>query len=266
MKKPSLSFFVKAIVVNALIGLGFFIKTSAVLAENPKSDSYIIQFGNFNMGAGKYDDPSNAYNVSYTLGQTAAGPYGTYAEGEDSYYFIGAGFQYIYQIGEFAFSISDINIDLGQLVPGAHNTDTNTITISTRGGGGYSIYAYEQYPLSHIGGTDYIPNTTCDTGYTCTTSAAKPWLTETIPGFGFNANGDNVSTDFTTTNPICLTNTDCFRPFANAAASQPMQVIMSSTAIADEESATITYKAGVAGDRAAGRYETNIVFVAVPGY
>ncbi len=234
-------------------------------AQPMKSDSYLIQFGNFNMGAGQFN-PGDSYNISYTLGQIAAGPYGDYGAEEESYYFIGAGFQYIYQIGNFNFTISDTNINLGTLTPGVHNTGSNYITINTRGAGGYTIYTYEQYPLTHQGGLNFIEDTTCDVGYTCYPDQAQPWQTESTPGFGYNVSGDNVETDLTTSNPNCLTDTYCFRPFANAAEGASMQPIMSSDAIANNERGDIIYKAGIEGGQAAGRYETGIVFVAVPGY
>jgi len=254
-------FFCLAIFVS-LIAL---FRPQLIKAERLTSDSYIIQFANFNMGAGKFD-PGTLYNVSYTLGQTAAGPYGKFGEGEESYYFIGAGFQYIYQIGEFKFTISDIDIDLGTLTPGAHNTGNNTLTISTRGAGGYTIYTYEQHPLTHRGGLDFIPDTECDVGYTCDPENAKPWLMENVEGFGFNAAGDSVAEDFTSANPVCITDTECFRPFADVSGGGVMKPIMGSDNIARAEQATITYKAGISGAQAAGHYETSIIFVAVPGY
>jgi hypothetical protein len=260
---------IKTILIVLLLtacGAGFDqIKLGQTRAQPMSSDSYLIQFGNFNMGAGQFD-PSTSYNMTYTLGQIAAGPYGDYGDDEESYYFIGAGFQYIYQIGTFSFSISDIDIDLGTLTPGSHNTGTNYITISTRGAGGYTIYSYEQYRLAHRGGLDFIDDTECDVGYTCYVDQAEPWQTESVPGFGFNISGDNVAEDFTTANPNCIDNTYCFRPFADVSTGGTMQEIMGSEAIANSERADIIYKAGIDGAQAAGHYETGIVFVAVPGY
>jgi len=236
---------------------------SLSLAERLVSESFVIQFGNFNMGAGKRE--GTLYNVSYTLGQTAAGPYGDYGPG--STYFVGAGFQYIYQIGDFAFTISDTDIQLGYLTPGIHNDAQNTLTISTRGAGGYTVYAYEQYRLAHQGGLDWIPNTSCDPGYTCTVDSAKPWIDEDEPGFGYNAQGDTVSSDFTQAGNLdCSSDDECFRPFADASLGGVMQAVMSDLNIAKNEQALITYKAGVDGSQTAGRYETGIVYVAVPGY
>jgi hypothetical protein len=138
-------------------------------ADRLESDSFVIQFGNFNMTAG--EKSSANYNVTDTVGQTFAGPFGAYGS---SSYFVGAGFQYIYQIGTFAFSISNLDISLGLLTPGIHSTGNNTLTISTKGAGGFSVYAYQVHPLRHVNGTPDIPNTTCDSG-TCTISTAQVW-------------------------------------------------------------------------------------------
>ncbi|HQM16054.1 MAG TPA: hypothetical protein PLM16_02505, partial [Candidatus Woesebacteria bacterium] len=233
---------------SVLLGLAFLTLgvPSLVLAEELTSHSYIIQFGNFNMGAGKRE--GDLYNVSYTLGQTAAGPYGEFGA-EGSTYFVGAGFQYIYQIGSFGFSISDTDLDLGLLSPGIHNTASNTLTISTRGAGGYSVYTYEQYRLALQGGLDWIDDTTCDPGYTCSVNSAKPWVDQNQPGFGYNAQGDSVSSDFTAAgNPDCSSDSECFRPFADASQGGSMQLVMSDTKITKNQQALITYKAGAAGD------------------
>lgn len=221
-------------------------------AEELKSDSYIIQFGNFNTTSG--EKSSASYNVTDTVGQTGSGPFGAYGS---SGYFVGGGFQYIYQIDTFRFTISKIAIDLGTLTPGVHNTGSHTLTITTKGAGGYTIYAYELHPLRTLGGVDVIPDTTCDAG-TCTDTTAQVWITPTIPGFGFNMTGDDIPADFV--------NSNYFRPFADISAADTMQVVMSSANIANQRQSTVTYKAGVSGSQAAGSYQTGVVYVAVPGY
>jgi len=261
---PHWSRFVIFLVILLLLLAEALFSPPISLAERLESDTYVIQFGNFNMGAGKRE--GTLYNVSYTLGQTAAGPYGDYGAG-GSTYFIGAGFQYIYQIGDFAFTISDTDLDLGILTPGVHSSVNNTLTISTRGAGGYRVYAYEQYRLALQGGVDWIPDTECDPGYTCTVDSAKPWIDQDEPGFGYNAQGDTVSDDFTASaNPDCSVDDECFRPFADASLGGTMQVVMSSDVIAKNEQALITYKVGIEPTQTSGQYETGIVYVAVPGY
>ena len=102
-----------------------------------------------------------------------------------------------------------------------------------------------------------IADTTSNTG-TCTESAAGVWTDQTKTGFGFNSNGATAPADFV--------NSTYFRQFADISNSETMRAVMSSSNIANSDSATITYKAGVSGSQAAGNYQTGIAFVAVPGY
>lgn len=218
-------------------------------AERLESASFVVQFGNLNTGSGIQS--STSYNVTNTTGQTGAGAFTGLTK------ILGSGFQYIYTIDTFRFAISKLNIDFGQLVIGTHSTDSLVVTLDTKGAGGYTVYAYELHPLRQINGVATIPNTTCDAA-DCTTSLARPWTTQTVPGFGFNASGNSVSTDFVSSS--------YFRPFANQAASEAMQPIMEATEIATAEQATITYKVGVSETQQTGEYQTGVVFVAVPGY
>jgi hypothetical protein len=45
-----------------------------------------------------------------------------------------------------------------------------------------------------------------------------------------------------------------------------MQPVMTSTDIASQEQANLTYKVGVDASQATGFYQTAVVFVAVPGF
>jgi hypothetical protein len=221
-------------------------------ADELRSDSFVIQFGNFNVTSG--EKSSASYSVTDTVGQTADGPFGQYGS---SGYFVGSGFQYIYQIDEFAFTISSTAIDLGILTPGIHNTASHTLTINTRGAGGYTVYAYELHPLRHANGVDEIADTTCNAG-TCTETTAGIWNNQNIPGFGYNMSGDDI--------PAAFADTTYFKQFANNETAEDMQIVMSSANIAASRTATVLYKAGVAGGQEAGSYQTGIAYIAVPGY
>ena len=63
------------------------------------SADYMIQFGNINMTSGT--KTGGPYKITDTVGQTAPGRYGTTG------YLVRAGFQYIYTIGTFSFSLSN---------------------------------------------------------------------------------------------------------------------------------------------------------------
>ena len=247
--KPPQKWLIFSIVCLAVswIWLRFFPNLS--LAERLESPSYVIQMGNLNMGSGEQN--SSSYQLTNTTGQTAAGPFNGLTK------FLGSGFQYIYTIGNFKFSISKLNIDFGSLIIGSHSTDSLTLTIDAKGAGGYTIYAYEQHPLRHQNGTSFIPNTSCDAA-DCTFSLAKNWTNQAIPGFGFNATGNHIASDFV--------NANYFRPFSDQSLGQAMQPVMSSTEVATQEQAILTYKVGIDATQTAGFYKTAIVFVAVPGF
>lgn len=230
----------------------FLVFTSLVQAERLESDSYLIQFGNFNVTSG--EKSSASYSVTDTVGQTGSGPYGQYGSSD---YFIGSGFQYIYQIDTFSFAISKVLVDFGDLTVNTHTTDSHTLTITTRGAGGYSVYAYEQNPLRHENTVDEIPDTTCNAG-TCTHILAGVWNDQTVPGFGYNMSGNDI--------PATFTNSSYYKNFANEEAAEEMQIVMSSASIANQRQATVTYKVGVDANQEAGKYETAVVYVAVPGY
>lgn len=222
------------------------------VAENMSSDSYTIQFGNFNITSG--EKSSASYTVTDTVGQTGAGPYGTIGV---SNYFIGSGFQYIYQIPEFEFTLSTTSIDLGELIVGTLAQQSHTMSITTKGAGGYVVRVVAEHPLRHQESVADIPFTSCDAG-TCTIDQAQVWTNPLVTGFGYSMNGTNVAADFL--------NTTYFRPFADAEAAQSSQIIMSSVDVADHETATITYQAGIDANQAAGNYQTAITFIAVPGF
>ena len=260
--------------------IGFFLWSGLVLpannqvmAEEMQSNSYKIQFGNFNMASGQRS--GETYALSDTMGGLAVGPYGQYGS---SSYFIGGGFQYVYQIDYFFFSISKLSINLGELFADSFKTDSHTISVTTNGASGYKVYVFENHPLRLIGastpspGTD-LSDTTCDAG--CDESTAGLWTNASNAGFGFNVSAnvlpnanlpggtfnlgdDDVAADFI--------NQNYFRQFANNEAGESMQAIMSSDNVALQNTATVTYKAAMAGNQTAGSYQTSIVYVAVPGY
>lgn len=243
---------VKLAIASLSAGCFLLLASGFAYSDRLESDSYVVTFGNFNVTSG--EKSSASYNVTDTVGQIANGPYGQYGS---SNYVIGAGFQYIYTIDTFSFRITDVSVELGELALGSHATATHDLIVNTKGAGGYYVYAYEKHPLRHVNGTPDITDTACNSG-TCTISTAGVWNNTSIPGFGYNMSGDDVPADFI--------NSTYFRPFADDSASDQMQVVMSSNNIAKDRTATVTYKAGISGSQAAGDYETNVVYIAVPGY
>lgn len=259
--KSEKSGFYLLLLVLLILGLQFFIfkpaspagrlkllTVDSVYAVNMESDSYRIQWGNINMGSSKPD--SENYNLGITMGQIAPGLY------TGNGYKVRSGFQYIHSINPFSFTISDLSINLGNLTPQTPGTDTNTLTISARGAGGYQILAYETHPLKTRTSAT-IADTLCDNG-NCDETSAEVWSQNTTYGFGFNINGDDTPADFT--------DTTYFRQFANEESNETHQTVMSNNGVVSGSQGTVTYKANVSNIQEAGDYETSVVYVAVPGY
>lgn len=228
-------------------------------AQNMNSDHYYIQWGNFNTGSDKID--SENYQLGITMGQIAPGLYS-----KTGAYKVRSGFQYIQSLIPFSFTISDTNIDLGYLSVETPKTDTNTLTVSAGGAGGYQVLAYETHPLrlsgeSICGSSNCIPDTICDNS-NCTESSAEVWTEDTTYGFGFNMENIGGTTDV----PTDFANTTYFRQFADNEADETHQVVMSNPDVTKSSSATVTYKANISTSHTGGNYETSIVYIAVPSY
>jgi len=228
-----------------------FLNSRPSYAENLSSDNYKIQMGNLNMGAGL--PTSTSYNLGLTGGQTAPGLY--------SYngYKVMAGFWYLKTIIPFAFTLSDLTIDFGTLVPGTPATAQNNLSVSAGGAGGYQVTAIESDALKTIAGTSNITDTTCNGGgSTCNETTAALWTDNTKYGFGYNLVGHDI--------PATFVNSTYFRPFPSLAASETAATVMESTQVGRDRMATVTYKVNISGSQAAGDYRNYIVFVATPKY
>lgn len=226
-----------------MLGLG---NAPVLQAENMRSDSYIIQFGNFNVTSG--EKSGGGFKVTDTVGQTAAGQFA--AAG----FTVSSGFQYVYAIPRFTFQIKGLDIDLGNLLPGSFAEAQNQLQITTRSGG-YTILAAADHEL-RTSSNDAIPHTACDS--MCTFTLAGQWNNPERAGFGFNVTGVHRASDFL--------DSSYFRPFADRETTQLPQTIAGHYAIVKDDSVTVTYKAAIPDSQASGEYQTVIDYIAVPTY
>jgi hypothetical protein len=211
-------------------------------AQHFESSSYIIDWGNFNITSGRKNSAN--YSLTDTVGQNAPGAY------SKNGYTIKSGFQYIYNtFNEFSFSIDNLNITLGDLVPGIGSTDTNIITVTTPSGHGYQVMSRYNHPLVNEYGTT-IPDI-----------SPGNWTSNTIYGFGFNVIGIN------NTAPLnYFANSDYYRPFSlipETIMSEDNPIINSTFKY---HSAQVSYKANISAIQPPGNYENSIIFIAVPKY
>lgn len=231
---------------------------NAVLGQHFESDSYIIDWGNFNITSGR--KTSTNYRLTDTVGQNAPGRF------TNDGYLVKAGFQYIYDLtSPFSFTISDLSIDFGTLTPNIGTTQTNILTITSPSGHGYQITASENHPL-WIDSSSQISDTTCDAN-DCSETASGLWTSNSTFGFGFNAigiNSSNVATGVGTSDYFA--NSSYFRQFADTSNNEIPQIIMAENSPVKDHRARVSYKVNIDNLQASGSYQNAITFVAVPKY
>lgn len=213
---------------------------------------FILDMGNLNSFAGKKSN--SEFTLTDTGGQLAPGLY------SGPNYKVRAGFQYIYSIIAFRFSISSLFIDFGTLSPTTPVTRNNILTISNGSAYGYQVTAFENHQLLVPASGSIIPNTTCDAG-TCTTTVSSAWTNTLTYGFGYRC--DNVSgTDCA----AGFTDPDDYKQFADNSIGQTPQSVMESTNVGRNRKVQITYKVNISGTQAAGSYTNIITYIATPTF
>ena len=214
------------------------------------SNSFNIEMSTVNIGGGQLRSPS--YEVGSTIGQTIQGKFGLTG------FLVKAGFQYIHPLTPFTFTISNLDINFGSLVPGTPSTGTTILSVTTGAAFGYAVKTVADHALRIINGVPTIPNTSCDLASPCTITDATSWTDNARYGFGYNMAGDDVDTgDFV--------NSTYYRPFPMQGVDSP-STVMSRSGVATDSSATATYKVNVAGSQAAGTYQNNIQYIAIPAF
>jgi hypothetical protein len=223
-----------------------------ILAFTMTNDNWKIDFSNINSTSGK--PTGTNYKVSNTVGELSSGLY------TGTNYKVRAGFQYVYSIIPFRFSISSLILDFGVLSPTNPVTRTNILTISNGSANGYAVSAYENHELLQPGTGSLIPDTGCDSG-TCTQTASSAWTSNLVYGFGYrcdNLTGTDCATGFGTST--------FYRQFANAAFSEDPYPVMTGTNVGRSKQVTITYKLNISGTQPPGEYTNQIIYLAVPTF
>ena len=246
MKKIILAIFVFVFLSSNIYHLVSF----KVLAVAMDSSRFKIESANVEVAGG--NKTSSSYKLADTVGQLAAGQYSS--DG----YIVKAGFQYLHSIIPFRFSISNINIALGTLVPSVPSTATTNLTVYFGGAGQYQVTAIEEGPLKTQSG-NAIADTICDGGgNTCSESLAKVWSSTSAYGFGYGMSGNDIPADFI--------DATYYRPFPDRTAAESPATVMTSASVGKNRQATVTFKTNISSIQQAGSYQTVINFVATPSY
>ncbi len=244
--------FKKSSLFVLVLGSLLFLTIKSASADKMNSPNYQIEWTNLNMTSGKKTSPDSGTTVTDTAGQTAPGRY------TSAGFIVRAGFQYMYSIIPFSFSLSKTIINLGTLTPETFTTETATLTVSSGSAFGYQVTVLADGKLRKNDSV-FIPDTQCDNPLDpCTISQAKSWTSTLSYGFGYNMQGTDV--------PLTFVDETYFRPFPSAAEGQNPAVVMTGTIVGKDKQATITYKVNVAATQEAGSYQNTINFVATPFY
>ena len=224
--------------------------TRGVSAIPMDSSRFKIESANVEIAGG--NKSSSSYKLADTVGQLAAGQYSS------SGYVVKAGFQYLHSIIPFRFSVSDVNIALGTLVPSTPSTATTNLSVYFGGAGQYQVTAIEEGPLK-TQSLNAISDTSCDGGAnTCNESLAKVWSSSSAYGFGYGMSGNDIPADFI--------DSTYYRPFSDRTAAESPSTVMTSVNVGKNRQSTMTFKANVSSVQPAGSYQTVISFVATPSY
>ena len=254
---PALEKLSKKVIILVIILLFTIFSLPKALAQSEfngtmYNSNYILKMGNFNQSAGK--GTNSQYTVTSTTGQTGPGLY------SGANYTVRAGFQYIYSIIPFSFTISGNFVDFGILSATNPVTRTSVLSINNQSAGGYTVKAYENHQLLLPGAGQVIPDTTCDNG-TCTELTPSPWTSSLTYGFGYRCDQVDAtnycSTDFNTS-----TN---YKQFADNSKSELGQTLMSGQS-ARNQRAQVTYKVNISATQPAGLYTNVITYIATPTY
>lgn len=229
-----------------------FLTSKTVFSQTMYNTDYIIKMGNLNESAGR--GTNSQYKVTSTTGQTGPGLY------SGANYKVRAGFQYIYSIFPFRFSITGNSVDFGTLTATNPVTRTSTLTVSNDSAGGYTVKAYENHQLLLPGSGQLIPDTTCDAG-TCSETTASAWSSATTYGFGYRCDIVDATnycvSDFSTST--------FYKQFADNSKPENGQTIMSGIT-GRTQRAQVTYKANISAVQPAGIYSNVITYIATPTY
>ena len=193
------------------------------------STNYKITSDSFNSG-GAIDAASDNYKMDVTVGEQGAG----WLTSDN--YIIGAGFEFMQYESVLSLTISDTTMNLGTLTANAVGTDSHTLTVTTTNGTGYTMTIQANHKLRTAGGAD-IDDVAEDTQVTAGSEA-----------YGIALVGGSDSTEEGDFN-------DDDTPVPTSAAN-----ILSSSAPVTDEVSTVTYRAAIDSNTAAGDYGQTVTY------
>jgi hypothetical protein len=147
------------------------------------------------------------------------------------------------------------SVPFGVLTLDTFRSASQKLTVSTNAVGGYAVTAIENERMSNLAAVpSYIPDTTCDTG--CTQTSSTAWATAAShPGLGYTV-------AVVSSTPTIAPTAPQYQHFPNITASEAPFQIMSNNAIASTHVVDVCYKISVDSTQPAGEYENQVTYTA----
>lgn len=217
---------------------------SYAYAFEAQSDSYRMQMGNFNFVSGSKSSAN--YQLTDTGGELAIG------QSDSASYTTKIGFQYVYTLIPFSFTLSKNSVNFGDLSPQTFYTDTVNLSVSSGSGGGYTVTAIENHQLENqqYSGV-YIPDTVGDSSNITPTNAGT-WINTSTYGLGYTLT--NISgTDAAFTSG--------YRSFSDRSVGENPVVVMSNTGAVGNSEVQVTYKVNRHPTQQSGDYQNTVTYI-----
>lgn len=155
-------------------------------------------------------------------------------------------------------ALSQNSIDFGIL--SANNPIIRTSELQfTPPSFGAQVFTYENQPLTNAEKL-IIPDTTCDNGL-CTHEQSVEWSSTFTYGFGYRC-----ESAFATVCNDDLSESNHFKQYPDISRTEPLSLLMKSTAEAETTTGTIIYKLNITGTQQPGTYTNTITYIAVPNF
>lgn len=158
-------------------------------------------------------------------------------------------------IGNGASDTTGTTVNFGSLSLGQANNLAQFIQCTTNAANGYVIQTFESAPLTMIGVSTTIPDTTCNGS--CSYTSDTAWTTLTNSGFGYALEVGSTSAGAV----LGITTAENYKAFGIGYA-QAQAILSRTDTPADTDSAYICYRTTVSTQQPAGTYQNEINFIA----
>lgn len=158
-------------------------------------------------------------------------------------------------LGNGAPDTTATSVSFGPLVLGSYNNLSQQLSCTTNSQNGYVIQAFENRPMTMLGDTTTLPDTTCNaTG--CNSTTPKAWTAYTTSGFGYALEGISINGA-----TLGIPTAGQYKAFGvGEAAAQP--ILSRTTTPAGTDSIYVCYRAVASTTQQAGTYENSVNYIA----